>query len=50
MSSGKDKRKPALMVLVRVESTGEHSAPCRKAIRSAMVAYGVVSITVGMVC
>ena len=49
VSSGNNERKPDSMVLVRVESAGDHSGPFRNKIRSTMVVYGVVLIAVGMV-
>ena len=50
VSSGNNEKNPDSMALVRVESVGKHSAPCRNAIKSVIVVYGVVLITVGMVC
>ena len=49
VSSGKEVRKPASMAAVMVDSAVEHSAPCEKEIRLAMVAYGIVWIGRGMV-
>ena len=48
-SSGKEVRNPASMALVRVDREGEQRAPCRKAILSAIVAYGVVVMATGFV-
>ena len=44
-----EERKPASIAAVRVDRAGEHSAPYRKAIRSEMVAYGVIWNASGMV-
>ena len=50
VSLGMEERKPASIAIVRVDRTGEHSAPYRKAIWSAMVAYSVVWNALGTVC